>query len=197
MYIYTQWSGVLELILSRTKKARTVQEYMETTSYIHWNFFSSFPSVSAVARWWLKFGLKHSKKEDGANKQKKTNSFPSTQPPLFVCMITTKTLLKWFQICFFEEYLVLSQQNWCSYVGIKEQHHKTNPLNVAELHLGPPYNYILVWQTKTLNSKSTKNTSHESTKNTSHLSLSGNIKEGQWTILGSHRGLKCTKSEEF
>ena len=163
---------------------------METTSI----FIGTSESCSGkMAQVWSEKFLKRME----PTSRKRPTVILQPKPTFLFVWSLLQTLYEVVSNLLFEKYLVLSRQNWCSYVGIKEEHHKTNPLNVAELHLGPPYNYILVWQAKTLNSKSTKNTSHESTKNTSHLSLSGNIKEGQWTILGSHRGLKCTKSEEF
>ena len=65
-------------------------------------------------------------------------------PNTYVGMITTNTTeVKWFEIsvlrstCTFSAKLVF-------YVGIKEQNHEQNPLNVTELHLGPSYVYILV-----------------------------------------------------
>lgn len=51
---------------------------------------------------WLKFALKKfQKKRMEPTSRKRPTGFPSTQTPLFVCMITTKTLLKWFQVSAF------------------------------------------------------------------------------------------------
>lgn len=117
IYVYVQWSGVLELLLSRTTKIgqfrNIVRNIWKQLPIFKWNFFSSFPSVSKpVAVDGSSLLWKKNKKEDGANKQKKTNgfSFNPTPPCLYDHY---KHYWSGFKSAFGG---VLSQQNWCSYV---------------------------------------------------------------------------------
>ena len=165
IYVYVEWSGVLELFFSRTTKIGQFRNiWKQLPIYSLELLFKLSKRFETGGGRWLKFGLKNYWRGWSQQAEKDQRFSFNPTPPVSVWSLP---IHYWsgFMICVFEKYLVLSQQKWCSYVGIKEQHHRTNPLNVAELHLGPPYNYILVWQTKTLNSKPTKNTSHESTKN--------------------------------
>lgn len=141
---------------------------METTSYIQMELlFKLSKRFETGGGRWLKFALKKKQKR-GWSQQAEKDQWVFLQPNPPVSVWSLQTLLKWFQIRFWRSTFSAKLVFLCNI--IKEQHHKTNPLNVAELHLGPPYNYILVWQTKALNSKPTKNTSHESTKKILHTS---------------------------